>query len=118
MRVRRIASPLPLILLILLILSKRSCGCGCRCRSRAQSRRERVDLLDAALMTSTIEWRREPGVEDLDRVLLAHHALADREHVGVVVRAAELCGLDVPGEDASDAAHAIGDDRLAVARAA
>src|SRR5690348_13301464 len=107
MRVRRIASPLSLILLILLILSKRSCGCRCRCRcrSRAQSRRERVDLLDAALMTSAIEWRREPGVEDLDRVLLAHHALADREHVGVVVRAAELCGLDVPGEDASDAAH-------------
>lgn len=67
---------------------------------------------------AALEFGGEPGFHDPERLILGDGALADGEAVGVVVGAAPDRGLFVPAEAAADAAHAVGDHGLAVARAA
>src|SRR6266540_5899171 len=46
-----------------------------------------VDLLDAALVATALERRLEPRVENAEQLFLHDEALAEREHVRIVVRA-------------------------------
>src|SRR5215471_7744804 len=76
-----------------------------------------VDLLDAPDMSAALERRLQPRFHDRHHVGFGNHALAKREHVRIIVGAAEPRGLDVPADRGAHAGDAVGDDRLAVAGA-
>lgn len=69
-------------------------------------------------MATAFEGGGEEGVDDLEGGGEVHHALAEREDVGVVVETSEAGGFEIPAEAAADAAQAIGGDGFAIARAA
>ena len=64
------------------------------------------------------KWGLEPNANDLDGKCGKDGALADGEHVRVVVLACPAGGLFVPAECATDAFDFVGNDGLAVAGAA
>ena len=74
-----------------------------------------IKLLNACEVAAAFEGGGEEGVHDLEGGGEIHHALAEREDVGVVVEAGEAGGFEVPAEAAADAAHAIGGDGFAIA---
>ena len=57
-------------------------------------------------------------MDDVERSLEGHHALAEGNDVGVVVLAAEAGGFEVPTEGATDSPDAIGDNGFTIAGAA
>lgn len=77
-----------------------------------------IKLLNACEVAAAFERSGEEGVHDLEGSGEIHHALAEREDVGVVVKAGEAGGFEIPTEAAADAAHAIGGDGFAIAGAA
>ena len=52
--------------------------------------------LFAALVTAALERRFEPDAHQLQRGTQAHHSLAERDDVGIVMLAAKPGGLGVP----------------------
>ena len=52
-------------------------------------------LREPALVTSTLEWRLEPGAHDGDRVVQRRRAAGEREHVEVVVLTRKTGRLDI-----------------------
>ena len=78
----------------------------------------RGDLVDAALVAAALEVGGEPDPQDLVGQALAHDARADRQHVGVVVPARVLGGVEVVAERGAHALHLVGRDLLALAAAA
>src|SRR5690606_28969352 len=88
-------------------------------QERAEARPTlRVDFGDAGGVAAAFEGGGEPGAHDLQRLGFGHGPLADGETIAVVVRTVPDRELFVPAEAAADAAHAVGDDRFAVAGAA
>ena len=78
-----------------------------------------ADLVYPARVTlAAVERRRQPGVGDRERVVLAQRSRAQAEHVGVVVGARDPGHLDVPGVDRAHAVDLVGGDADAHARAA
>src|ERR1035437_1260741 len=69
-------------------------------------------------MPSALKERFQPNPDNLESGFKAHHPLAERKHIRVVVLPAQPRGVRIPAERAPDAFDAIGDHRLAVARAA
>ncbi len=67
-------------------------------------------------MASSLEIGGQPSVDDFESFCFAYGALADGEHVAVVVGAIPDGDLLVPAKAAADTFHAIGYDRFAVAR--
>src|SRR5258708_38220285 len=66
-------------------------------------------------MAAAFEGGVEPGLDNVERGLEWHHALAEGNNVGVVVLTAKAGGFEVPAEGAADSPDAIGDDGFAVA---
>src|SRR6266478_5139723 len=75
----------------------------------------RVDFVNPFLMATAFEGGVEPGLDDVERGLEWHHALAKGNNVGVVVLTAKAGGFKVPAEGATDSPDAIGDNGFAVA---
>src|SRR5712675_1445731 len=69
-------------------------------------------------VTPTGERRLQPDAHDFQAEFRWDGPLAEREHVGVVVLPRPTGGVEAPAQRAAHAAHLVGDDRLAVARAA
>src|SRR5947209_6641769 len=69
-------------------------------------------------MAAALEWRLEPDAHKVEGGLEGHHALAERNHVGVVMLAREPRGFDVPAQRTTNSFDSIGDHRLAIAGAA
>src|SRR5688572_33206385 len=69
-------------------------------------------------MTSARECRGEPNADNLQRQLYRNGSLAKREHVRIIVLACPPGSVVAPAQRAADAAHLVGCDGLAVARAA
>src|SRR5204862_7400735 len=68
-------------------------------------------LREPALVTSTLEWRLEPGAHDGDRVVQRRRAAGEREHVEVVVLTRKTGRLDIAAHASPDAGHFVrGDD--------
>src|SRR5581483_8255989 len=86
--------------------------------NRPRRRASRVDFFQAGDVAAAFKFGGKPGPDDLERVFLGNGALADGEAIGVIVRPAPDRGLLVPAKAAPDAAYAIGDHGLAIARAA
>ncbi len=78
----------------------------------------RVDFLNASEVASAFECGGEPGFHDLMCFGQADGAFAEGEDVAVVVRTVPDGDLFVPAQAAAHAFDAVGDDGLAVARAA
>ena len=76
------------------------------------------NLIDAPLMASAGELRREKTRHRFDDLMLAQHARAHRQHVGVVVFAAHARGHRVVRDGRANAADFIRGDGHADARAA
>src|ERR1044072_3767159 len=77
-----------------------------------------VDFLDPRDVPPAFERRRQPDAHDGERLGFADGALAERQHVGVVVRSVPDGDLFGPADAAPDAADAVGHHRFAVARSA
>src|SRR5688572_11853318 len=77
-----------------------------------------IDLIDSSEVPAALKLRRKPYFDDLECVLLADGALAEGQAVAVVMRAVPDRDLLGPAKAAAYALHAVGDDGLAVARAA
>src|SRR5687768_3088157 len=67
-----------------------------------------IDLADARQVAAAGERGVEPDLEDLLRLAFRQRARAEREHVRVVVLAAEPRRLLVPGQRRAHAAMAVG----------
>src|SRR5882672_686320 len=77
-----------------------------------------VDLANAGDVPAAFERRRQPHADDRERLGFRDGALAERQHVRVVVRAVPDGHLFAPADAAPDAADAVGHHRFAVAGAA
>ena len=75
---------------------------------------DRGDLVDAALVAAALEVGGEPHLQDLVGQSLPHHTSADRQHVGVVVPAARLGGVQVVAQRGAHALHLVRGDLLAL----
>jgi hypothetical protein len=75
-------------------------------------------LVDAQLMSAPREWRGDPEVDDFECLVDGDHFFSKREHVGVVVFAAEPGGAQVPAQCASYAGHFVCDHGFSVSAAA
>jgi len=75
-------------------------------------------LFDAALVPAAFEFGVEPDFHNFQNRFGRNQSLAEAEHVGVVVLAGEAGTFDVPANGAADAFDFVGDDGLAVSRAA
>ncbi|SCM74367.1 hypothetical protein KL86PLE_130191 [uncultured Pleomorphomonas sp.] len=73
---------------------------------------------DAARMPAAFELGVEEFVDDHQRQILADHAGAEGQHVGVVVLARQLGGIGLRTDDAADALELVGGERDAEAGAA
>src|SRR3990172_4083799 len=73
-----------------------------------------VNLSDSRDVAPALEGSAQPGVQDGQGVLEVHHALAEREHVGVVVLAGQPRRLRIPADGAPHALDAVGHHGFAV----
>ena len=69
-------------------------------------------------MPSAFELRAQERIHDIERQAFAHHARAEREHVGVVVLADHAGGISVGADAAADALHLVRRHHDALPRAA
>src|SRR5665811_2577318 len=75
--------------------------CGLRASGTGNRARRLVcgEHVDASLVTVCLApRRRQENLDDARRFVFAVHTRADRDHVGVVVLAAETCRFGAPGE--------------------
>ena len=79
---------------------------------------QQADLVDAARVAAALERRGHERLDARQRHLAADDPRAHRQHVGVVVLAAEPCGDRIGRLHAADAADLVGNDLLAGAAAA
>jgi hypothetical protein len=49
-----------------------------------------IDLINPIRVATSVEWRRQPRVDNLTDVVLAHHSCTERDHIRVVVGTSEL----------------------------
>ncbi len=95
------------------------CGVVRRDRREVACRLVRRQHVDAADVADVLRERgRQEGLHELRRLVLRVHAGAHRDHVGVVVLAAQRRGLLAPGQRRAHALHLVRRDLLAVAGAA
>ena len=80
--------------------------------------RKALEAMAAGVPVVAGERGAEERFDDRGRLVQGVLSGADRHHVGVVVLAGELGGLDVPGQRRPDAGDLVGGDLLAVAGAA
>jgi hypothetical protein len=73
-----------------------------------------IDLLHAALVTSTLERRRHPDVHYCQRLVLTEKSLPQGQNVCIIVRPAQPRRLFVPAESAPNAADPIRNNRFAI----
>src|SRR5699024_5294904 len=79
----------------------------------------RRDLIDSALMFCLPrEGRCKEGLHNVEPQIDAHHAAAERQNVGVVVKTGHLRGERLRAERAADAGHFVGGDGDSDARRA
>ena len=76
-----------------------------------------VDFFDATDVSASFEFGGEPGVDDVEGVLLGDCAFAEGEYVAVIVGAIPDGELLVPADAATYAGDAVGGDCFAIARA-
>ena len=79
---------------------------------------DRFNFGEARDVAPALERGREPNLHEAQGEFLRHHALAEREDVGVVVLAVEARRFLVPAQAAAHAANFVGHDGFAVAGAA
>ena len=71
---------------------------------------EVVELADAALVATALEWGLEPGIDDLDGLGLVDVRRAEAEDIGVVVAAGDAGGVLAVDEGGADVLVAVGGD--------
>src|SRR5215216_18963 len=76
------------------------------------------DLLEPSLVTSALERRIEPELEDLPRQLHGHDAASHREHVRVVVAARQVREVQVVAERGPGTLDLVGGKVLPLSRPA
>jgi hypothetical protein len=75
------------------------------------------DLIDAALVPSTFEWRGQPECQDFIGQTKRDNATAHREHVRVVVQAGQSCRVQVVAQRGSDTCDLVGRNLLSLSAA-
>ena len=78
----------------------------------------RLELRDPSCVASAFERRRQPNAHNGKSSFLRDRAFAEGEHIRVVMLARKTRDLFIPAKGASDPAHFVRRDRLAVTRAA
>tara|TARA_B100001079_G_scaffold209077_1_gene183047 strand:- start:133 stop:330 length:198 start_codon:yes stop_codon:yes gene_type:complete len=49
-----------------------------------------IDLINPIRVATSVEWRRQPPVDNYADVVLAHHTCTERDHIRVVMGTSEL----------------------------
>jgi hypothetical protein len=74
--------------------------------------------LDPAQVSPIFESRFEPGTYNRQSVILRHHSLSKRNHIGIIVLARQPRCLNIPADSTTHSFYAIGSHRFTIAGAA